>query len=119
MSGISWRELLVAAAGVVLMTVPDRAGVEGTGADALHLLGTLIATFALLATAGVLRPLRWVNVLLGVAAMATAFVFDLGGANAAVVTIAAGGAAAAAAATDQRDKRFGGRWIALLRREKG
>lgn len=117
-AGFPWRELVAAGAGVVVTAVPDRAGVTGTAADALHVLGPLIATVGMLAAAGVLRPMRWINVLLGAAAVACAFAFALS-APAAIATIAAGSAAAVVSALDVPDPRFRGRWLALLRREGG
>ena len=110
-----WRHAIATAAGVVVTAIPDRAGFDGPPADALHVLGPLVATVGLLAGSGVLRPLRWANVLLGALVVACAFVFDLAATEAAIVAIAAGTAAAVASATDSPDPRFRGRWRALLR----
>ena len=48
-------------------------GVDGASADAHHLIGSLAITVAIAACAEVARPVRWSNVLLGLALVAHAF----------------------------------------------
>ncbi len=60
-----WHPLAVALVGGWLMFAPALFGTTGGAADSDHLVGALIVTFAIIATAEVGRPIRWINVLLG------------------------------------------------------
>jgi uncharacterized membrane protein len=62
---IPWNLALSAAAGVWLMFAPSILGSTGRGADSDHLVGALVASFAVIAMAEVGRPLRFLNILLG------------------------------------------------------
>jgi hypothetical protein len=114
---VPWMQLLVALAGVILMALPGVTGARGAGADALHVLGPLIATIGVMAMAGVLRVCRWANVLLGAAVVVSPFAFRVPQ-SAAVVAIGAGLAVIFASARDHPDPHFRGRWRALFAPER-
>jgi hypothetical protein len=75
-----WNLLASAALGVWLMFAPATFGISGKGADSDHLVGALIATFAVLAMAEVMRAVRLVNVLAGVWILAAPWLLSGGGA---------------------------------------
>jgi hypothetical protein len=81
--GVSFPPGLLASAalGLWLMFAPLALGAQAGAANAQYLIGPLIVTVALIATAEVARPVRYLNVALGLAAAITPFV--LGGSNAA------------------------------------
>lgn len=62
---VPWTLAASAAAGVWLMFAPDVFGTTGRAADSDHLVGALVVTIAVIATAEVIRAVRYVNVLLG------------------------------------------------------
>jgi len=62
---IPWTLAASAAAGLWLMFAPDVFGTTGRAADSDHLVGALLLTIAVIATAEVIRAVRYVNVLLG------------------------------------------------------
>ena len=68
--GVNFAPSLLASAalGIALMFLPPLFGVEAGAAEANWLFGPLIVTFAVTAMADVVRPLRFVNVLLALAA---------------------------------------------------
>jgi len=51
-------------------------GVDGTLANAHHVIGSLVLTVISVAAAEVARPVRWLNALLGAALIATPFVWE-------------------------------------------
>ncbi len=62
---VPWNLLAGAALGLWLMAAPSALGVTGRAADGDHLAGALAVTFSVIAFAEVARPVRFVNVLLG------------------------------------------------------
>jgi hypothetical protein len=62
---VPWKLLASTALGVWLMFVPSLFGSSGTAADSDHLVGALVVTFAIIALAEVMRPIRFINVLFG------------------------------------------------------
>ncbi len=60
-----WNLVLSAALGLWLMFAPAFFGTQGAAADSDHLVGALITTVAVIATAEVIRAGRFLNVLLG------------------------------------------------------
>jgi hypothetical protein len=76
-----WNLLASAAVGVWLMFAPAVFGTQGRAADSDHLVGALIVTFAVVATAEVVRAGRFINLIFGVWIIAAPWL--LGGAQAA------------------------------------
>jgi hypothetical protein len=75
------RNLVVSAAiGIWLMFAPAVFGTTGRAADSDHLLGAIITTISVIATAEVIRAGRFLNVLLGTALIVAPWL--LGGASA-------------------------------------
>lgn len=62
--------------GVWLLFTRLTMGAEGSTANADHLIGALVITVAAIACAEVARPMRYLNVLLGAALLATPFLYD-------------------------------------------
>lgn len=71
-----WTLVLSGAIGVWLMCTRLTLGSEGAMANAEHLIGALILTVTVTALAEVMRPVRFVNVLLGLALVVTPFMLD-------------------------------------------
>lgn len=76
---VPWNLALSSVAGVWLMFAPSFLRSTAKAADSDHLVGALVATFAVMAMAEVGRPLRFVNVLFGVWLLVAPFA--LAGAN--------------------------------------
>jgi len=76
--GVRWSWWLIGCivTGGVLMLSRILFGVEGALADAHHLIGALLITLSVTALAEVARPLRLVNIFLGVALLICAFVLE-------------------------------------------
>ena len=60
-----WNLIVSALLGIWLMFAPAVFGTQGGAADSDHLVGALITTVAVIATAEVIRSARFINVLLG------------------------------------------------------
>ncbi|MGH2399495.1 MAG: vitamin K epoxide reductase family protein [bacterium] len=67
MNNVPWNLILCAALGVWLMSAPAVLGTTGAAADVNHLAGALVVTWAVIAFGEVVRPIRLLNVLMGVA----------------------------------------------------
>ena len=80
---LPWNLALAALIGLSLLFTRIALGVDGNMAHAHHVIGALVLTVVSIAAAEVARPVRYLNVVLGVALMAVPFIF---GANM-VVTI--------------------------------
>jgi uncharacterized membrane protein len=65
LNNVPWTLLLSAALGVWLMAAPAMLGVTGAAADSDHLAGALVVTWAVIAFGEVARPVRLLNVLMG------------------------------------------------------
>jgi hypothetical protein len=101
--------LLSAALGSWLMFAPLALGAQGGAANAQYVIGPLIVTVALIATAEVARPVRFLNVPLGLAAAISALVLA-GSTPAATVNAVLVGVAVAALSLPrgQVRERYGG-----------
>lgn len=89
---LPWELVVAMALGLWLMLSPTVLGTSGVLADSSHLLGTLVVSFTVIATAEPARSLRFVTVLLGFGVIAAPWV--LGRES---VLVAANGAAVGAA----------------------
>lgn len=114
-----WAHVVTAALGFWVIAAP---GVFGYGDPAQtndHIVGPLVATFAVIAWWQVTRGMRWVNVLLGVWLIAAPWVLGYDAAPAQINSVIAGAAIAALSLVrGKRDKPFGGGWGALIRSNK-
>lgn len=61
----AWAQILSVLFGFWLMAAPAVLDYGGRAADVHRILGPIAAAFALVAVWGHMRPLRWVNVLVG------------------------------------------------------
>jgi hypothetical protein len=66
LNNVPWNLLLSAALGVWLMAAPAVLGISGTAADSHHLAGALVVTWAVIAFGEVARPVRLLNILMGI-----------------------------------------------------
>lgn len=85
---VPWTLALSVLVGIGFMLTRILFGSEGAAADSDHVVGALAVSFAIMATAEVARPLRWVNAALGLWALIAVFVLDgysTGGAIAAAI----------------------------------
>jgi nucleoside-diphosphate-sugar epimerase len=110
---LPWNLLLAALIAVSLLFTRVFLGVEGSLANAHHLLGSLVLTVISVAAAEVARPVRYLNVLLGAALLVVPFVYDAGGA-ATAFTLLAGGAIAALSLRRGAIRGSYGPWSRLL-----
>lgn len=65
LNNVPWTLVLSAALGVWLMAAPAVLGVTGAAADSDHLAGALVITWAVIAFGQVARPVRLLNILMG------------------------------------------------------
>jgi hypothetical protein len=86
---LPWNLALSGLVGLFLLFTRITVGAEGGLANADHLIGSLVLTVTSLAAAEVARPLRFLNIPLGLALFATPFVFGAS-TTATVVSIACG-----------------------------
>jgi nucleoside-diphosphate-sugar epimerase len=77
--GVPWTLAAVMLIGGWLMFTRLTLGIDGELANAHHLIGSLAITVAVAACAEVARPVRWLNVLLGLALVAASFAYADGG----------------------------------------
>lgn len=66
LTNVPWNLLLSAALGVGLMAAPAVLGIRGAAADSHHLAGALVVTWAIIAFGEVARPVRLLNIAMGV-----------------------------------------------------
>jgi hypothetical protein len=110
---LPWNLLLAAVIAVSLLFTRVFFGVEGSLANAHHLLGSLVLTVISIAAAEVARPVRYLNVLLGAALLAVPFVYGAGG-GATAFTLLAGAAIAALSLRRGPIRGSYGPWSRLL-----
>ena len=65
LNNVPWTLLASAALGIWLMAAPAVLGVSGAAADSNYLAGALVVTWAVIAFGEVVRPVRLVNIPIG------------------------------------------------------
>jgi len=88
---LPWNLALAALIGLSLLFTRVALGVDGSLANAHHVIGALVLTVVSVAAAEVARPARYLNMLLGAALIAVPFLMDAG-TTAAIVTVLSGAA---------------------------
>lgn len=78
---LHWSLMLSLVIGVWLMFTRLSLGAEGGMANADHLIGSLVITTTVIATAETARPVRFLNAAFGVALFVTPFAYGVGGAQ--------------------------------------
>lgn len=113
--GVSFPGNLIAciAIGVWLMFTRLTVGAEGGMANADHLIGSLVITLSVIALAEVARPVRFVNIALGLALLVTPFVFEADGLSA-ITSIVAGLALVALSVRRGSVHSHYGRWTEAI-----
>jgi hypothetical protein len=113
-----WAHLLTAVLGMWLTASPDIFGQPDPGRSNNHVAGPLVAALALIAAFEVTRPVRWLNVVLGVWLVLAPWVLGYGGWGDLLHSTVVGAAVAVLALVRGRvTDRFGGGWSALWRPE--
>jgi hypothetical protein len=111
-----WPRLINTVLGIWLMAAPAVLGYEGTrAADHDRIVGPVLATFACVAIWEATRPLRWVNLLLGIWLVAAPWLIGsptTATLNGVVVGIVV---AALSLVRGRTTHSFGGGWTALWR----
>ncbi len=110
-----WARLLSAALGAWLMAAPDVLSHGGSAGLNDHVVGPIVVGSAVVAAWPVMRPLRWVGLVVGAWLLVAPWIFgDYGTAameNASVVGFLL---SALALLGGERESRFGGGWRRLL-----
>jgi nucleoside-diphosphate-sugar epimerase len=104
---LSWNLIAVAAVALSLLFTRVTLGADGGLANAHHLIGALVLTVVSIAAAEVARPVRFLNVPLGLLLVVAPFVYETDAATT-LVTVAAG--AAIAGLSVLRGSRLVGRY---------
>lgn len=109
-----WFQLIAAGIGIWLMAAPAALGFDEAVADAYYVLGPIAASIGAMAASAVLRELRWVNVLVGVAVAVAPLA--LGGGVAAIAVGMLSAAALIGLSLLGRDttEQYGGGWRSLF-----
>ena len=74
----AWAQVVSALLGVWLMAAPTVLGYGELAAASHRIVGPVAAAFAIVAIWGHMRPLRWMNLLLGAVLVALPVFFDAG-----------------------------------------
>jgi hypothetical protein len=111
--GLPWNLALSALIGLSLLFTRVTLGVDGSLANAHHVIGSLVLTVISLAAAEVARPVRYLNVLLGAVLVGAPFMWDAGP-LATVVTVALGVALAALSVRRGPIRERYGRWDRMV-----
>jgi nucleoside-diphosphate-sugar epimerase len=88
---LPWNLALAAVIGLSLLFTRVTLGVDGSVANAHHVIGSLVLTVISIAAAEVARPARYLNILLGAALAALPFLMDTD-TTTAIVTVLSGAA---------------------------
>ena len=75
---LPWNLALTALIGLSLMFTRITLGADGSLANAHHVIGSLVLTVVSIAAAEVARPVRYLNIPLGAALLATPFIYGAG-----------------------------------------
>lgn len=111
-------QLVAAATGLVVMAAPSLFGYGGLAADIDHVVGPLAASVGIMAASHILRAMRWIDVGLGVALLASVPFVTRGATGSVVIGIAAITLVGTAFMRGTVDTDFGGGWAALWRRDE-
>jgi nucleoside-diphosphate-sugar epimerase len=110
---LPWNFALTGLVAISLLFTRVLLGVDGSLANAHHLIGSLVLTVISIAAAEVARPVRYVNLLLGAALLAVPFVYEAT-AGTTAFTVAAGLAIAALSVRRGPIRSRYGAWTRLL-----
>ena len=75
---LPWNLALAALIGSSLLFTRITLGADGNMAHAHHVIGSLVLTVVSIAAAEVVRPMRYLNMVLGASLMAAPFIFTAG-----------------------------------------
>ncbi len=85
--GLPWNLALCALIGLALLFTRVTLDADGSLANAHHIVGALVLTVVAIAAAEVARPLRYLNIALGVALTLVPFIYDVTTLQAAVTVL--------------------------------
>jgi hypothetical protein len=110
-----WAQVTMAVIGVWLMAAPDALGYGGAARLSDRVAGPVAATFAIIAISEVVRPVRRVNLLVGLWLVISPWLLGSYPAVAIVNSTCAGGLLELLSLVRTRVRgRYGGGWIALV-----
>jgi hypothetical protein len=109
-----WAQLASAALGIWLMASPAILGFGDPSRTNNYIIGPFVAGLAGIATAQVMRPVRWANLPIGLWLVLAPFILGYGGVAAANSILLGLLLAALAFVRGKVDQRFGGGWSSLL-----
>ena len=75
LNNVPWNLIVCAALGIWLMAAPAALGTTDAAADADYLAGALVVTWAVIGFGEVIRPVRLLNVLMGLGILASPWLF--------------------------------------------
>lgn len=110
--------LVAAAAGLVVMAAPSRAGYSGTAADIDHVVGPLAVSVGIIAASQILRAFRWINLPLGLVLIASTLIAARTTTGSIVVAVAGAALVATAFVRGRVDVASGGGWASLWRNRR-
>jgi nucleoside-diphosphate-sugar epimerase len=111
---LPWNLGLSALIGLSLLFTRLALGVDGSLANAHHVIGALVLTVVSVAAAEVARPVRYLNALLGIALAAAPFLFDATG-EATIVSVLAGAALVVLSIRAGKIRERYGSWDRLIK----
>jgi hypothetical protein len=76
LNNVPWNMLISAALGVWIMAAPSVLGAIGAAAKSNYVAGALIVTWSVIAFGEIVRPIRLLNILMGLWMIAAPFIFD-------------------------------------------
>jgi hypothetical protein len=108
-----WARIVAAAAGVWLMAAPHVLGTQPPARTVDRVIGPLVAAAAVIAMSEVTRPVRRLNLLLGLALLAAPWLLGYGTAATINSTVVGMVVAAASLVRGPLHHRLGGGWSSL------
>jgi hypothetical protein len=111
-----WAQIINAALGIWLMIAPALLGFEPKAADHDHIIGPVVASFAIISWWEVTRPLRWINLVIGLWLLAAPWILGYPQTPAIINSMATGLALAMLSLVRGKiTQQFGGGWSVLRR----
>ncbi len=108
-------QVVAAGAGVVVMACPSVFGYGDLAADLDHIMGPLSISVGIMAASQILRAIRWIDLGLGMALLASLPLMARGTTGSIAIALAAGILIVSAFVRGTVDVELGGGWRALRR----
>lgn len=111
-------QLIAAGTGAFVMATPSLFGYSGAAADVDHVIGPLAVSIGIMAASQILRAMRWMNVPLGIALLASLILTPRPGGGSWAIAVAGLILVTAAFRRGEIDVEFGGGWASLRRKNE-